>query len=390
MRLVTECQICASQKLEYIISLGHMPPVNQLIKIGSTDTRSNWLPTDLLYCPKCHLVQLGIIADREIVFPDDYPYTSGTTKLLRDNFANLTKEALDLFPDTKSVIDVGSNDGTLLKCFKDRGCDVLGFEPTAIADVATKNGIRTIKTFFDDNIANNCDPVDIVTMTNCFAHIDDVHGVVRNVKKLLRPGGVFISENHYLLSMLADTQFDAIYHEHLRYYSINALQYLFNMHDMAILTVTRIPTHGGSMRVYAVKRPLHYEPVPVEKINWLSALNSFASDTRKLKIKAMNTFSMFKLEGKKIAGISCPSRASTMMHYFGIDEDIIDYIVEHPASQKIGRYAPGTRIPICHEETLLRDNVDTAFIFAWHIADELETALRAKGYEGQFLRPLPF
>src|SRR5262249_31600979 len=229
------CQVCGHAPLVQVLSLGYMPPVNQMVAIGEVPRQQPWFPTDLLHCAKCELVQLGLSVDL-IIFTQEYPYTSGTTKLLRDNFAELYSEAsamLELKPQDL-VIDIGSNDGTLLSNFKSHR--VLGIEPTEVGKIANSRGIPTLKHYFTPEGATEVKrehgPARVVTAANCFAHIEDVHSIVEAILDLLAPDGVFISESHYLIGLLERLQYDTIYHEHLRYYSLTSLANLLKMHGL--------------------------------------------------------------------------------------------------------------------------------------------------------------
>ena len=380
------CQVCGHAPLTNVLSLGYMPPVNQMVAIGAVPRQQPWFPTNLLHCGKCDLVQLGLAVDPTIIIPPEYPYTSGTTKLLRDNFAELHAEAsamLNLGPQDL-VIDIGSNDGTLLSNFKSHR--VLGIEPTEVGKIAASRGIPTLQRYFTPETAAEVrrehGPARVVTAANCFAHIEDVHAIVEGILELLGPDGVFISESHYLIGLLDTLQYDTVYHEHLRYYSLNSLANLLQMHGLEVFHARPIPTHGGSIRVYAARRGVQPVNDSVAKI-----LASEPRGASKLRLFAM--IRDLKEAGAHICGISAPSRASTLVNYVGLDEGIIDYVCEIAGSLKIGKCMPGTSIPVVEESRLFTDQPDAAIIFSWHIADELAPKLRAKGYRGKLITPLP-
>jgi len=253
---VVACQISNSKKLESIIFIGYLPPVNTLRKIGSILKEEISFPAELLYCKKSKLAQLGCIVDKEILFPYSYPYTSSTTKILRENFADLYKNVCSKInlKNDDLVIDIGSNDGNLLSNFKS-GHRVLGVAPEKIGKLAIKKGIPTIIDYFNNvavkKILKNYGKAKIITATNVFAHIDNINLIVKDVLKTLKNDGIFITESHYLLPLIKNVQYDTIYHEHLRYYSVQSLKYLFEKHKLEIIDVKEIPTHGGSIRVYA-------------------------------------------------------------------------------------------------------------------------------------------
>jgi SAM-dependent methyltransferase len=380
-----------------------MPPVNQMVTIGQTPKQQPWFPTTLLHCRNCDLVQLGLAVDPAIIFPPEYPYTSGTTKLLRDNFADLQRESAALLGlgDKDLVIDIGSNDGTLLSNFKEGGQRVLGIEPTDVGDIAKQRGIPTLKRYFGIEVAREVKrehgAASVVTAANCFAHIEDVHSIVDGIVEMLKPDGVFISESHYLIPLLDTLQYDTIYHEHLRYYSLASLKYLLEMHDLEVFHARPIPSHGGSIRVYAASRGAR--PVQDSVGRMLAAephgdamakrLDTFRREVILSKLRLLSLLRELKEKGARVAGISAPSRASTLVNYVGLDEGLIDYVCEIAGSLKIGKCMPGTQIPVVEEEKLYVDQPDCAIIFSWHIGDELAPKLRAKGFRGKLITPLP-
>jgi hypothetical protein len=397
------CQACGHAPLDDVLSLGYMPPVNQMVPIGQQPRQQPWFPTNLLHCRNCDLVQLGLAVDPVIIFPPEYPYTSGTTKLLRDNFADLHRESAAMLglTDKDLVVDIGSNDGTLLSNFQNGGHRVLGIEPTDVGDIANARGIPTLKRYFGVAVAREVKrehgPARVVTAANCFAHIEDVHAIVDGIVEMLAPDGVFISESHYLIGLLDTLQYDTIYHEHLRYYSVASLKHLLEMHDLEVFHARPIPSHGGSIRVYAarrgsqtvqgsVRRMLAAEPRGEALSKRLAA---FRRDVVLSKLRLISLLRELKEKGARIAGISAPSRASTLVNYVGLDEGIIDYVVEIPCSLKIGKFMPGTQIPVVDEAKLFSDQPDCAVIFSWHIADELAPKLKAKGFRGKLISPLP-
>jgi hypothetical protein len=397
------CQICGHAPLETVLSLGYMPPVNQMVSVGDTARQQPWFPTTLLHCRKCELVQLGLAVDPAIIFPPEYPYTSGTTKLLRDNFVDLARESAAILglSGKDLVIDIGSNDGTLLSNFKNAGQRVLGIEPTDVGDIANQRGIPTIKRYFGPDAARQVKgehgPASVVTAANCFAHMEDVHAIVDGIVELLKADGVFISESHYLIPLLDTLQYDTIYHEHLRYYSLASLKYLLEMHDLEVFHARPIPSHGGSIRVYAARhgsRPIQdsvNRMLAVEPRGEAMAkrLQAFRRDVILSKLRLLSMLRELKEKGARIAAISAPSRASTLVNYVGLDEGVIDYVCEIAGSLKIGKYMPGTQIPVVEEARLFAEQPDCAVIFSWHIADELAPKLKDRGFRGKLITPLP-
>tara|TARA_A100001234_G_scaffold73223_1_gene64637 strand:- start:512 stop:1750 length:1239 start_codon:yes stop_codon:yes gene_type:complete len=400
-KAVTRCQISNSKNLESLMFLGYLPPVNTLRKIGSTLEEEISFPAELLYCNKSKLAQLGCIVDKEILFPYSYPYTSSTTKILRENFANLYKDTLKITNLSKKdlIIDIGSNDGNLLSNFKNNH-KVLGVTPEKIGKLAIKRGIPTIIDYFNNKSAKKIlkkyGKAKIITATNVFAHIDNINDIVKNILKTLKSDGIFISESHYLLPLIQTVQYDTIYHEHLRYYSLQSLKYLFKKHKLEIIDTKEIPTHGGSIRVYAarkgkykissnVNRQLKKENKYLNKQSFIK----FKKNVVNSKIGLFKLIKNIKSNGKTIYGVGAPSRASTLINYLGLDQDIIDCVLEINGSYKIGNYIPGTKIPILNENILSKKKPNYLILFSWHIKNELKRNLRKKGFRGKFIIPLP-
>ena len=400
-RVVTKCQISNSKKLESIIFLGYLPPVNTLRKIGSKFGEEVSFPAELLYCKKSKLAQLGCIVDKEILFPYSYPYTSSTTKILRENFADLYRETKKIIniKTNDLVIDIGSNDGNLLSNFNGFH-KVLGVTPEKIGKLAIKKGIPTIIDYFNNKtvkkILRKHGKAKIITATNVFAHIDNINQIVKDVLRTLDNDGIFITESHYLLPLIKTVQYDTIYHEHLRYYSVQSLNYLFKKHKLEIFHTKEIPTHGGSIRVYAARKGKYKISKSVklqlkkENKNLSNkSLSQFKKNVVNSKIKLFDIINRVKKEKKTIFGVGAPSRASTLINYIGLDQEIIDCVLEINGSYKIGNYIPGTKIPILNENILKQKKPDYLLLFSWHIKDELKKNLKKKGFKGKFIIPLP-
>ena len=400
-RPVTRCQISSSNKLSSLIFLGYLPPVNTLRKIGSTPEEEISFPAELLYCNKSKLAQLGCIVDKEILFPYSYPYTSSTTKILRENFADLYKDTKKIVNLNKNdlVIDIGSNDGNLLSNFKINH-KVLGVTPEKIGKIAIKKGIPTIIDYFNEKISSKIvkkyGKAKVITATNVFAHIDNINSIVKSILKTLETDGVFISESHYLLPLIQTVQYDTIYHEHLRYYSLESLNFLLKKHNLEIIDTKEIPTHGGSIRVYAARKGMYKISTNVRKQfkkekRYLNK-KSFAKFRKNVVTSKVNLFNIIKRikdKNKTIFGVGAPSRASTLINYLGLDQDIIDCVLEINGSYKIGNYIPGTKIPILNENILSKKKPHYLILFSWHIKNELKRNLKRKGFRGKFIIPLP-
>jgi hypothetical protein len=401
--VVEECQICGSRDMEAPFFLGYLPPVNQMRLIGQQPHEQPAYPAQLLYCPKCHLVQLGLVVDPEVLFPPEYPYTSGTTKILRDNFAELYQETRKIVPLAPAdlIVDIGSNDGTLLSNFHKGGHRVRGIEPSQVGNLANERNIPTWISFFGRAIAERVRDEEgkakIVTATNVFAHIENIHEIVESILTMLDDKGIFISESHYLMSLIETLQYDTIYHEHLRYYSLHSLNYLLQAHGLEVIHATRIPTHGGSIRVYAARVGAHARQPSVDAIFREEAaagvggarLNELKQRAVVSKLELQGLLAGIRKSGGRVYGIGAPSRASTLINYVGLDDGILDCVLEVKGSLKVGKYMPGTVIPVVEESKLYEDQPEYALLLSWHIAEELIPKLAAKGFRGKYIVPLP-
>ncbi len=400
--VVKRCQICDNTDLEPVLFLGYLPPVNDFIPIGEMPHEQPSYPAQWLYCNRCHLVQLGLIVDPKVIFPSSYPYTSSTTKILRDNFAELYNECktiIDLKKDDL-IIDIGSNDGNLLSNFKDSH-RVLGVTPEEIGKIAIGRGIPTIIDYFTRKLAGEIEAkygkAKVITATNVFAHMENINDLTDAIFELLEGDGLFISESHYLLPLIQKLQYDTIYHEHLRHYSLHSIKYLLEMHGFEVIHAKQIPTHGGSIRVYAAKKGAFKARKSVAALlkkekRLTIGKDNFLEFKRRVvlsKLGLQALLSRIKKRGGHVYGISAPSRASTLINYVGLDDGIIDKIVEIKGSHKIGKYVPGTLIPVVDESELYEKQPEYALVLSWHIADELTPKLREKGFRGKFIIPLP-
>jgi hypothetical protein len=349
------------------------------------------------------LVQITHVVDPQVLFPPEYPYTSGTTRILRENFANLyaeTRALLNLGSDDL-VIDIGSNDGTLLSNFTAGGHRVLGIEPSLMAEKANATGIRTMMVFFSAEVARRVlateGPARLVTATNVFAHIDDVKGTLEGILALIGERGVFVSESHYLFDLVRRVQYDTIYHEHLRYYSLMSLTRLLESAGLTVFRAKRIPTHGGSIRVFAAVKPRKVEPsvgrllTKEEKagITRPDGFRAFVERARQSKLDLYRILRRVNKARARVFGVGAPSRASTLINYVGLDAGLVECVVEVPGSHKIGKYIPGSDIPVDDEVRLFAEQPEYALIFSWHISKEITARLRQRGFRGKFIVPLP-
>ncbi len=345
-------------------------------------------PLEVYFCTDCTLVQLGHVVPPEILYNDDYPYETRMNADGVKHFRKLAQEVVSKcdLQDTDRVVDIGSNDGTLLNEFKQYGMFVLGIEP--VKDIWVKTGIPTINTFFGSEWCMGMFEqaeikAKVVTATNVVAHIDDLHEFVENVKTILIDDGIFVMEAPFLADMINNVAFDQIYHEHLCYFSTAPLQKLFKMHDMVIINAEWQDIHGGSMRYYVGKMPQKSYLIKMEEPFTITDMNMFAKDVINFTNNLYAKLAHLSMDGKSIVGVSAPAKGNTLLNYSNIGE-FIDYITEK-SLKKIGRYTPGTHIEIVPDEKIIEDQPDYAVLFAYNWEKQIKKSL--KDYKGEWIIP---
>ena len=399
---IKKCQVCGNAKLIKIIDLGNQPPCDSIL--DKKNQREFKYPLNFLFCKNCFLGQIDFVVPPKKLFFKKYPYRSGITKTLVEKLystSEMAKKKLNI-PSNSLCIDIGSNDGTLLKGFKRFNLKVLGIEPTNIAKIANEDGIKTIQAFFDVLIAKKIrsshGPARIVTATNVFAHVPNLSSLVEGIKIIIDQKGVFISESHYLIDLIKTVQYDSIYHEHLKYYSLHSLIRLFKYYNLEIFDVEFIKNYGGSIRVYTgnkgeyrVKKSvtdcLNKEKKFFDKSN--QKLNNFKKNIIENRKEIVKIINKYKKEGKKVVGIGCPGRCSTFLNYCKIDSKKMDYIAEQKTSLKLNKFLPGMKIPIIDEKVMLDEQPELTIILSWHYHKEIIKILRKKGLKSKVLIPLP-
>ena len=401
---IHHCQICGNETLEPVIDLGHQAPCDSLLRPHQLNQAEATYPLRFLRCPECSLAQIDYVVAPEELFYPDYPYRSGITPSLVKNLRSTGAKIIETYGLRPGdlAIDIGSNDGTLLSGFKDLGMRVLGIEPTNIAHLANEAGIETVQAFFSEQLAEQVvashGQAAAITAANMFAHVARLGDLIRGVERLLRPGGVFVTESHYLLDLLDTVQYDSIYHEHLKFYSLRSLIRLFGYYDFTVVDVERIPNYGGSIRVYAAKgRDLPASDAVAALLReeeafglyGPEAFETFAERVRKSKRDLQRLAVKVNDDGASIVGIGCPGRASTLINYCRIDADAMPYIAEQSTSLKLGMFLPGTHIPIVDEERLFREQPEYAVMLSWHYWEPIVKKLREKGLKSKIVLPLP-
>lgn len=397
------CFVCHKNNLISFLDMGFQPPSDSFLKKEDLKKPEISYPLELFLCLSCYLVQLSYIVPPEKLFKG-FIYTTGANNSLKKNFKELANTLVQSFELKHSdlVIDIGSNDGTFLSNFLPHRIKILGVDPAVIvAKIARKNKVPTVVDFFSSKLARTISrkhgKAKIIVATNVFAHIDNLDDFVLGIKNLLTPDGVFVSESNYLLDFIQKLQYDSVYHEHLRYYSLLPLQILFKRFGLEIFDVERISTHGGSIRVYAAIRGSYSISTHVKQLLALEKKSElyniktylgFAQKVYKNKLEIQKFLVEQKSRGKMIIGIGAPAKGNTLINFCNLDLGLIDYLVEKN-ELKINTFTPGAHIPIVAENKLFKDQSDFALMLSWNIVDELIPKLRGLGYRGKFIIPTP-
>jgi len=399
------CRLCHSRNLELVLSLTPTPPANAFITAADLGKEEERFPLDIFFCKDCAHVQLLDVVDPSILFKN-YVYVSGTSPVFVNHFKKYAADMIQKFKLGKDafVVEIGSNDGTLLRFFKDAGLKVLGIDPAqAIAAEATGKGIQTIPAFFTSKLAETIKTqhgqADLIVANNVFAHADDLHDIVKGIRTLLKPGGVFVFEVSYLVDVYEKTLFDTIYHEHLCYHSVKPLRAFFKANGMELIATQSMDTHGGSLRAMAqlAGGPHPVEPSVAEFIkreetlglDKAVTLKGFSAKINKLRDDLNALLKKLKGEGKRIAAFGAPAKATTLMLHFGIGPEFVDFIVDD-SPLKQGLYSPGFHIPVVPSSEIDKQKPDYLVILAWNFADPIiakQAQFRQNG--GHFIIPVP-
>jgi 2-polyprenyl-3-methyl-5-hydroxy-6-metoxy-1,4-benzoquinol methylase len=402
---IESCRICKNKKLETILDLGEMPLANAFLDEDQLGPEEIFYPLRVVWCESCGLLQIDEIVPPEILF-SNYVYVSGTSEALRKHFECLATEVVNDFSlnSESLVVDIGSNDGTLLKEFKNWGVQVIGVEPAVnIAKIAEENGIKTINYFFSEDtakqIVKETGEVDVVTATNVVAHTNNLDDLLKGIAYLLKDEGVFVIEVPYLVDLLDKVEFDTIYHEHLSYFAVRPLKRLFEAHDFKIVNVERVTIHGGTIRVFVSKKKSSYEinesvsqliSLEIEKgLHEVTAYKKFAERVEKLKDALVSLLQKLKRENKKVIGYGAAAKGNTLLNYYRIGPDLMEFIADL-SPMKQNKFTPGTHIPVSSPERIYDAEPDYMVILAWNFADEIMIQqAKFKEMGGQFIIPVP-
>ena len=394
------CRSCNHKEFLEFISLKRQPPANAFLKEDDFDKEISY-PLDVTCCKNCLLVQLTeeSYIPRDKLFLD-YAYASSISGGLRNHFTELANQLKSEF-NPKIVVDIGSNDGVLLKPLLELGCEAIGVEPAAnLAKQANVNGLTTLCSYFNkeivDKIISDSGHADIVVASNVFAHLDEYHDIIENIKSLLSENGTYIVEVQYFADMIKDMTFDNIYHEHVLYYTVHSMINLFDKHNMNVYKVEKIPTHGGSIRGYISKtnNPRHHsvdDLLKEEKQNGIDDLHTLEKFNDQLQNninEIRELFNRLSNEKKRIFGYGAPAKSSTMINSIGLDNSNVELIIED-SPLKQGLFTPGSHIPITGPEILQDETPDYLMIFAWNYADEIIKKVEEKYSKMNYIIPMP-
>ena len=402
-----KCRFCGSPLGHTFADLGMSPVSNAFLKLEQLNLKESFYPLHAYVCDSCLLVQLEQFESPEAIFNEEYAYFSSYSESWLKHADAYAAEMVRRFgfDQTSLVVELASNDGYLLQYFVGKRIPVLGVEPSAnVAEAARKKGVETLVKFFGVNTARELAAqgrqADLLLGNNVLAHVPDLNDFVAGMKILLKPDGVITMEFPHLLRLMRENQFDTIYHEHFSYFSFLTVEKVFARHGLTLFDVQRLPTHGGSLRIYAkhvedrskviasaVEALLAEERAA--NLDKLATYSEFAEKVRLTKRKLLKFLVNAKESGKSIAAYGAPAKGNTLLNYCGVRTDFIDYAVDR-SPHKQGMYLPGTHIPIYEPDRIFKTKPDYLLILPWNLKDEIVQQMSGiRQWGGQFVVPIP-
>lgn len=395
---VTRCRVCLGPDFEDVLDLGSTPFADDFLTPDRLREEQPEFPLRLVVCRGCSLVQLSYVAPREALYQTGYPYVSSTTESGVGHYHRMAQDVVSRFapPAGALSVDIGSNVGVLAEGFQNLGMRAIGVEPAqAIAKMADARGIPTVNEFFSAQLAERLildyGQASVVTGTNVIAHIDDLHDLMLGVRWLLAPGGVFVFEAPYLLDLLEKCEYDTIYHEHLSYLAVGPVRRLCEVFGLEVFDAEWVPIHGGTLRYFIAARGAYPAGESVcdfeaRERALPDLLPKFQPRVRAHRDALVDLLCDLKNQGKRIAAVSAPAKGMTLLNYCGIGADVLDFVTEK-APLKIGKFTPGSRLPVLPDAALVERQPDYALLLAWNFAQEIMA--NQDGFNGRFIIPIP-
>ncbi len=377
-----DCRVCNSRNLVLIHSFGLSPLANNLVK--NKTSKATTYPLELNYCKDCNNIQLNVVVNPNILF-DKYLYTSSTSQSFVNHFEELAYDLIKEFNLDKesTVVDIGSNDGIFLKPLIEKNIKSIGVEPAVnLAKDANQNNLETINSYFDkevvESIIQKYGQVDVVTAFNVFAHSDKLKQIANDAFELLKENGVFIIEVQSLAEMIEKNLFDNVYHEHVNYWSLTNLVHFFENLNLYVNNFQKVETHGGSLRLFVSKKKKinasvseYIEHEEKLGLNKLETFYNFSNKIIEQKNNAMENLIRLKESGKKIIFYGAPAKATTLLNYYGINSELVEFTIEDNPL-KVGKYIPNTNIEIIDKERAIKLNPDVIIVLAWNFYEVIK------------------